>query len=96
MRKQGYKITQDGDKVYTSFVMKHEERDAKGDRCSGFLGNFDPLVDGKGGRGYMEKIMLEASKELNRELHKEHPIDLEEYIQKTLRTGGKAGNAGSK
>ena len=49
MRKQGYKITQDGGDLHVSFVMKHEERDAKGARCSGFLGNFEP---GTIGRGY--------------------------------------------
>eukprot|EP00746_Dinoflagellata_sp_MGD_P155368 gnl/MRDRNA2_/MRDRNA2_85335_c0_seq13.p1 gnl/MRDRNA2_/MRDRNA2_85335_c0~~gnl/MRDRNA2_/MRDRNA2_85335_c0_seq13.p1 ORF type:complete len:152 (+),score=37.30 gnl/MRDRNA2_/MRDRNA2_85335_c0_seq13:179-634(+) len=29
----------------------------------------------------MERIMLEASKELNKDLHKEFPLDLEQYIQ---------------
>eukprot|EP00746_Dinoflagellata_sp_MGD_P155375 gnl/MRDRNA2_/MRDRNA2_85335_c0_seq8.p1 gnl/MRDRNA2_/MRDRNA2_85335_c0~~gnl/MRDRNA2_/MRDRNA2_85335_c0_seq8.p1 ORF type:complete len:420 (+),score=80.72 gnl/MRDRNA2_/MRDRNA2_85335_c0_seq8:117-1376(+) len=98
MRKQGYQLTEDGDtgSVWVSFVMRHEERDANGKPLSGFLGNFDPLSDDKGGRGYMEKIMYEASLELNKDLHKEYPhLDLEEYIKAGMKPDddGDAGNS---
>eukprot|EP00746_Dinoflagellata_sp_MGD_P155366 gnl/MRDRNA2_/MRDRNA2_85335_c0_seq11.p1 gnl/MRDRNA2_/MRDRNA2_85335_c0~~gnl/MRDRNA2_/MRDRNA2_85335_c0_seq11.p1 ORF type:complete len:413 (+),score=75.53 gnl/MRDRNA2_/MRDRNA2_85335_c0_seq11:117-1355(+) len=91
MRKQGYQLTEDGDtgSVWVSFVMRHEERDAKGDRCSGFLGNFD---QGTLGLRHMETHMHSASKELNRDL----VVDLEEYIQAAFRTGDTGGDAGNR